>query len=360
MTRYAFALPQVQVDNEWTLGLSRFRPARALLTEVRAGMDEAPVGSARHGLNKRVLDLVEGWSSSATIEVDAKDDLAAARAARESLSVLRFLMREIVEVNVDFHKIGLEGDLVKGIREIVAIGNQGRHGAGWKRVDGPVAFRFASDALNNWSNDDRVLFLSQELSLPESQRSALGRRALTALSVLDTGFLAVEPVVKTLFCVVAVEVMLSAEPGGKGQQRKEPPLAIARRVAYLTCPAQCGRAEPACPYVKGFPTERALTDFARQLEARGEEWRCSTFLQVSCPPALGWTPRTPALFAARNEIVHEGRTSLSEQDVKWIRHHADAAINGAIRWFAAHPAASIDALDREIDAISGIGAQTSP
>jgi hypothetical protein len=238
------------------------------------------------------------------------------------------------------------------VREVIAIDQSGRVGFGGRRVDGPVPFTFTRALLDKWDADPRLQFLASQLSSPRT-RSHLGSRALTAIAMLDIGFLAAKPTVKVLSFAVAVEAMLSREPQASTKdQPTESPLRIGRRVAFLTCQRRCGRSAPSCPYIKGFPREKAFKEFVRQYTQKGEEWRCSAFLQIACPPDLSGAIGTPSLslFSARHQVAHDGTTIATERDIKWFNHFADEAIFAALEWFASHPAASITDLDDEIDA----------
>jgi hypothetical protein len=252
---------------------------------------------------------------------------------------------------VGLHKIGLVGDATLTVREVIEIDQSGRLGFGGRRVDGPVPFTFARAVLDKWDADPRLQFLATQLSSPKI-RSHLGSRALTAIAMLDIGFMATKPTVKVLSFAVAIEAMLSCEPQASTKyQRTESPLRIARRVAYLTCQRRCGRSASSCPYIEGFPTEKALKEFVRQYTQKGEEWRCSAFLRIASPLELRGAVVTPSLslFTARHEVAHDGTTTATERDIKWFNHFVDEAILAALEWFASHPAGSITDLDDEID-----------
>jgi hypothetical protein len=103
-------------------------------------------------------------------------------------------------------------------------------------------------------------------------------------------------------------------------------------------------------YIKGFPSEKALGELARQSIRKGEEWRCMWFLKYACPDALVGMISSPSLFRARHEVAHEGATTASDRDIRMIRSFADEAILAALDWFALHPSGSITDLDAEIDA----------
>ena len=350
MSRFVFRLPQVTFEREWVLGPATFRPAGALLTEVNA-LPDFTAKVKNYGLMlDRVRGMAQDWSGDATVEVEADDDAGAVELASQAVAILRLFMRPEVEVNVGLHKIGLVGDATLAVREMIAIDQSGRVGFGGRRVDGPVPFTFTQAVLDKWDTDPGVQFLATQLSSPKTG-SHLGSRALTAVAMLDIGFMATKPTVKVLSYAVAIEALLSREPQASTKdQRTESPLRIARRVAYLTCQRRCGRSAPSCAYIEGFPTEKALNEFARQSIQKGEEWRCSAFLRIACPPELSGAVVTPSLslFSARHQVAHDGTTTATERDIKWFNHFADEATFAALEWFAAHPAASIADLDDEI------------
>jgi hypothetical protein len=352
MSRFMFRLPHVTFEREWVLGPATFRPAGALATEVN-GLPDFTAQVKYYGLMlDRVRGMAQDWAANATVEVEADDDAGAVELASQAVAILRLFMRPEVPVNVGLHKIGLEGDVTLAVRELITIDQSGRVGFGGRRVDGPVPFTFTWAMLDKWDADPGVQFLATQLS-PATTRSHLGSRALTAIAMLDIGFMATKPTVKVLSFAVAIEAMLSREPQASTKdQRTERPLAIARRVAYLTCPRRCGRSASSCRYIKGFPTERDFREFVRQYTQKGEDWRCSAFLRIACPAEFDGAIDTPslALFSARHQVAHDGTTTATERDIKWFNHFADEALFAALEWFAAHPAASITDLDDEIDA----------
>jgi hypothetical protein len=352
MSRFAFRLPQVTFEREWVLGPATFRPAGALHTEVN-GLPDFTAQVKNYGLMlDRVRGMARDWSADTTVEVEADEDASAVDLASQAIAILRLFMRPEVSVNVGLHKIGLEGDVSLAVREVIAIDRSRRVGFGGRLVDGPVPFTFTRAVLDKWDADPRLQFLAAQLSSPTT-RSHLGSRALTAIAMLDIGFMATKPTVKVLSFAVAIEAMLSREPQASTKgQRTESPLSLARRVAYLTCPRQCGRAAPPCPYINGFPTERAFREFVHQYTQKGEDWRCSAFLRIACPVDFDGavSPPSMSLFSARHQVAHDGMTTATERDIKWFNHFADQAMFAALEWCAAHPAASITGLDDEIDA----------
>jgi hypothetical protein len=351
MPRFIFHLPHVTFEREWALGPVTFRPAGALLAEVQSLPDyTAQVKNYGVALD-HVRELATAWAADATVEVDTDDGDGAVELARQAVAILRLFMRPEVSVNVGLHKIGLVGDVALAIREMIVIYESRRVGFGARRVDGPVSFTFTRVMFDKWDADPRIKYLSTVLASSPKARSRLGSRALTAISMLDVGFLAMEPTVKVLSSAVAVEAMLSREREASTKaQRTESPLRIARRMAYLKCPAQCGLSSPPCPYITGFRSENALVEHARQSSGKGEEWRCTWFLKYACPDALVEATSSRALFSTRHEVAHEGATTASGRDIRMIRYFADEAIFAALDWFAQHPGGSITDLDAEIDA----------
>jgi hypothetical protein len=351
MPRFIFRLPHAAFEREWVFGPVTFQPAGALLAEVQSLPDyTAQVKNYGVALD-HVRGLAMDWAADATVEVDTDDGDGAVELARQAVAILRLFMRPEVSVNVGLHKIGLVGDVALAIREMIVIHESRRVGFGARRVDGPVSFTFTRAMLDKWDAEPRIKYLSTVLASSPKARSRLGSRTLTAISMLDVGFLATEATVKVLSSAVAVEAMLSREPGtSTSAQRTESPMRIARRLAYLKCPAQCGRSSPPCPYINGFPSEKALVELARQSSRKGEEWRCTWYLKYACPDALAGATSSPSLFSARHEVAHEGATTASERDIRMIRYFADEAIFAALNWFAQHPGGSITDLDAEIDA----------
>jgi hypothetical protein len=349
MSRYILPLPHVKFEHEWALGPVTFRPAGALLAEAENLPDfTAQVKNYRLALDQ-VQEMAKAWAPHATVEVESGDNADAETLIRQAVAVLRLFMRPEVSVNVWLHKIGLVGDVSLAIREYVSIDHSGRVGFGSRRVDGPVSFTFTHAMLDKWDADPRLQFLSAQLAR-SSNRSRLGSRALTAIMMLDGGFLAIEPTVKILSYAVAVEAMLSREPEiVTKDQPTESTLRMARRMAYLKCPRECGRSASSCPYIEGLG-KKALVEVLSQAAQKGQEWGCTWFLRYSCPDELAEAVGNPSLFSARHEVAHEGVTTASDSDMKWFAYFADQAIFAALGWFAQHPTASITDLDDEIDA----------
>jgi hypothetical protein len=346
--RWTFELPGVVFEREWSLGHTTFHPPGATATEVEQRAGQANIHTSWAVAHEAASEVAERWKESSTIAVDAAELDEARTSASEAMAVLRFLMREVVTVNVDIHRIGLVGEVDRAIRDYVTMSDNMRVAPGWIRIDSPVPFRFDVATLARWDVDQRVCWLSEQLALADEHRTELGRRSITSLRVLDEAFLTTDPVTSVVLYAVAVEVLLSnaADPESD-ENRPTSALRIAGRVAYLTCGARCARDRPACPYVLGVMTQKQLRSTAVQWASKGE-WRCSAFLQIARPPGMDAYFSRPALFTARNEAVHEGHTSLDEDGIRWLRSTADEAVGSVLAWASSTAGRSIADLDREI------------
>ncbi len=295
---------------------------------------------------ERADSLLQSWDGDAVLEVEGQDVKAADALAQEAAAIIRLFMRPSVPVNVDLHKIGLVGDVNQAVRDYVVLEEaSGVAAVGWRRVDGVVPFRFSDELLDGWDADGRLRYLGSELERAADRRGPLFDKALTAILLLDTAFRSLEPTVRVLAAVVAIEALLSANDL---DDYKPQALQVARRVAYLNCQAKCGRDRPCCPYLQSVKSEKTLMA-ALQPYLKGEGWACSSFLEVTEPRDLrGALPRG-ALFTIRNEVAHTGRTTLTEKEIRAVRYLVDRIVLSALNWFASRPFGSIADLDAEIE-----------
>jgi hypothetical protein len=282
VTRYVFELPHVTFDREWRLGAVLFRPAGVVANEVVADDAQTKLHQSWAWAYKEAADTAVRWRDSATVEVEADSWQTAEAVIAEAIAVLRFLLREIVTVNVDIHRIGLVGEVGLAVRDHLVVFDTGRFGIGARVVDAPVDSRFTQEQLHKWETDDRVKWLSAALAVAAADRSLSQQRALTAVRVLDQAFLTQEPTVRIILYAVALEVLFSNSDDTSGSG-KTPPLEIAKRVAFLTCRQGCATTNPACPYVLGFKSQRDLWTTAEHWAGKGYEWRCSAFLDIARP-----------------------------------------------------------------------------
>jgi hypothetical protein len=346
MKTHIFGVLGLDLESEWQLGAVTFKPAGSLAVDVSRMRVEGSIGSAREVLNEKVDEIVKAWSGHATAHVESESTEAAVARVQETLAVLRFLIRGFVDVNRDLHKVGLTEEVALTIREVVVLHAAGGTGAGWHRVGGPVEVTVTRNRLNEWASDPRVRFLGRVLAVEPGDRTTLGGRSITALQVLDSGFLSGAPTVKALFYAIAVEAVFAIED--EELRRTQGSFAIARRFAYLACANQCCRAAAPCPYISSIPKPKQLVQHAIAASSY-DEWVCEAFLLIASPSELLSALRATPMFTTRNEIAHEGVTTLDAKQIGSLRGIADTAVNAAIIWFAEHPDSTIAGLDAEIE-----------
>ena len=348
--RWMFVLPRVRFDRDWSLGSAVFRAPAAAAAAVSACADQRSVHRSWAIAHERACAAIGDWTNSSTIEVRANDEADAIRLVAESLATLRLFMREVVQVNVDSHRIGLTGEVDHAIRDfLVFYDDLGRVAPGWKRIDGPVDFTFTARQLDDWDADQRVQWLSTQLGLKPELRSLAGRRMVSAIEVLDRAFLTTDPLVRVILSAVAIEcVYANSSDPLTPVQKTTGSLRVAARVAFLSCGAGCGVERPACPYVLGFKGYDHLWEVVEEWAARGKQWCCSAFLDIARPAEMDEAFQRLSVFGARNEAVHQGRTSMGPDDAKWMRWQADAAVKAFLAWVTERGDGTIDDLDAEI------------
>ena len=344
--RWMFELPRVSFDRRWQLGPALFRPPGEAAEEVGKRQAQVFIHESWAFGHEISAQVASEWAESSTVEVTAEDQEEAQARLSEALAVLRFLMRSIPGVHVDHHRIGAVGEVETVIRRYLVLFDEERVAAGWTRIDSQAPFRFADEILVRWENDPQVRWLSEELGQVPAERSLSGSRAITSLQALDRAFLSLDPVIRVVLYAVAIETLLCDAPGEASN--RPTPLRIAARVAFLVCENRCAVEKPACPYVLGFTGQRHLWATAEQWAAAGGEWRCSTFLDIARPDDMDAYFELPSLFGARNEAVHEGRTSLDESALRWMSVRAYKAVSGFLRWVVERPGATISDLDAEL------------
>jgi len=261
------------------------------------------------------------------------------------MAVLRLLLRRLITINVEAHRIGLVGETDNLIREYLLFRGD-RVAPGWYRVDSAIPFRFQKADVAVWSSDNSVHWIGEQLALDRELRTANATRIITTIGVLDRAFLAHDPLIKVIMCALAVEVGLSGDSLSGPDSGST--LQIAARAAYLTCPNGCASTRPACPYVVGFAGSKDLLATAERWSDAGVEWRCSPFLDVARPVVLDEAFSRLSLFGARNEAAHEGRTSLSEKERSALLFLADHIVHALLCWTASHNGGGISELDEAV------------
>ncbi|MEV4415059.1 hypothetical protein [Catellatospora sp. NPDC049609] len=342
---YHFHLPAVQADRSLSIGPATLLPAGQLQLDVERQIDAWPArNDGQQALHDEILALAKSWAADATLEVTASDHGEANRLADEAMAILRLFVRS--KSFTEMPKIARTGEIINSSRQTINIEPGEAIGARWQRIDGHLPFRFSEQLILDLQKDQRLDLLGRQMLLPLEQRSHLGQRAITALTVLDLSYRSLEPTVQVLGAAIAVETMFSSNSGGSHSAQALP---IARRVAYLSCRAECGRTNPACPYIQ----VKKANDLQAQLLAaagRGDAWLCTAFVDVAAPREIANALADLPLFAARNEIAHMGRTTLDTKRLRSLRWLADEIVMMGLSWLADRPdEATIADLDAEID-----------
>jgi hypothetical protein len=344
--KYYYRLPDVEFDKSWTIGAVRFLPAAAAREVLAPALKAAP-GSESIRRQQEVVDgLLAEWGNDAVVEVaDTEGADAADRVAEDALAVLRFFMRSHIQANVEIHKIGLTGEVRGGIREYVSLWDDEQliAATGWRRIGGTVPFRFTAEVLEKWEADPAIQLLGGQLGREPSDRSTAGRRSFTAITMLDMGFRSLESELRVLCGAMAVEVLFSRDGIAEAQTS-----AIARRIAYLTCPGGCGRSAPLCLYTAAAKGQKQLMSELLAHAQQGKSWQCSTYLDIVAPPGALHALLFPPLFEARNAIAHRGEAidAKSLTHLVWVMNKAIAA---GLAWYGRNPESDMSGLDAEID-----------
>lgn len=324
--RFVFPVRRLQVEDEWVVGPATIRPAGALIRLLEQTPRPSGVGAQLYDF---ALQEAAAHAEHATIEVLGTDQEPAAARAMEVMRLLRLFQRTRYEMVWLRHQaFGIPGELTEVQRAAVVLGDHPT--VHWHKIGNLAGWEFNAADVADFAQDERFTYLADAVAVRTSQRLALARRALLALEIIDASWLTVDPRVDVLFLAMAVEVLL----GG----RRSDTLEVARRAAYLTCPARCGRDQPACRYIYGFSTAEAVIDFIRERRADGEHGLCSAFLNIA------WE-----LAEDRNRIVHQGAAVRDWHTVAGHHSNVDRLFLAALEWFARNPRAQIAALNRELN-----------
>lgn len=341
-TRF-YRLPGLRFDSAWHLGRVAFLPASEAMVQLRPFLESSPAHASGKAAQEGARERFRAWSEEAVIRAEA-DDVRPPQAVMDALAVLRFAARSIIRVNVESHMFGLPGDFASGFREFVDVLEDAVPpiaAPGWSRAGGPVPFTFTRERLQTLDRDPGVRLLRDEVG---GQLSGVGAKALMALRIWDAGFRSLDPNLRILTAVQAVEILLS-DTTGETQSLK-----IARRVAYLTCLGRCGRNEPHCLYTERFHSAKTLVNEISRLAARGDEWECSAFLRFAAPKELLSSLAYVPMYEVRNRFIHEGQADLAEQARSILLSRAEQSIRAALQWLADHPGLDISGLDSEMAA----------
>ena len=354
--RYFYRLPGLTFERPWSLGAARFLPSSDLLSTLDTALTRQTAHASAAAAQQVVADLLLGeWANDAVLEVTCEGDAGVAeRIAEEATSVLRFFLRRTVSLNADAHSVGMVGEVRGGHRQYLVLWEDDNGpgplvAPGFRNVGGTVPFHFTANVLNGWDDEPAVQLLGRSLSLSAADRPPSERKALDALSLLDAGRRSLEPTTRLLCGSVAVEALFTAPkapPNDKLSQTAD----IARRFAYLTCFAGCGRSEGHCYYTETSKSYKEIFRDMKGLAEQGQEWRCSAYLDIAAPPEALAALDRPPLFVARNLVAHRGSTAaLSEAHLTRLAWVIDQAIYAGLDWYGRHPGKDANDLDAQIN-----------
>jgi len=328
---FVFPVLSLKIGASWALGPGTLDPPMALLRELRRHPARRSARPVRVKLHELALAQAEEWKDMTTISVVATNQTQAAERAIAILRILRLYQRiRHPYVSLSVQAFGLPGELFAVQRKVVVLARSPT--VHWSRLGNLGDWSFTDADQAQLPQDQRISYLLSALNTLPSQRLALDRRLLLGLELLDIAWLSHDPRIKTLHLAMALEVLLGTSSEG-GET-----LAISRRVAFLTCPAHCGRQEvQACRYFYRFSNREEVVDFIRQRNQAGLPAICSAFLEVAFD-----------FFTDRNRVAHQGASGISAGAVSQHHSNVEGAFLALVEWACRHPGARFRALDTEI------------
>lgn len=327
---YVLPVGDLKLAAKWVVGPATLEPPGALLREVK----RAPAGRSRvkarrwlHGIAVREAEQIR---HQVTIALPASDQDDAAAKASEIMRVLRLYQRvRYPHVELRHQAFGLPGEVYEVSRTAIVLGHD--PSVAWRRLGNLAGWEFSPNDCAQLDLDPRFSYLLQASAVLPAERNRLQQRAFLALELIDAAWVSEDPRVQVLFLAIGAEALLGLS--GKAGET----LRLARRAAYLTCPARCGRdSVPVCRYLEPFRNRPAIHEYIRSRQEVTEHGLCSAFLDIS-----------HGLFPARDSVAHKGATPESDES---DRHHGvvEGLYMAALAWFAIHPEDDIDDLEQEI------------
>ncbi len=347
MNKTYFQMPRITLARPLAFGAARFVDASTLAAEVAPALGRVPTTEPMTFAHDEVRATLAEWGRDAALEISGPDPARTDQIADEAMALLRFTTRPHIPVNVDAHRFGLVGEHAAGRRDRIVLFDQHPPLAapGWKAIGGWPEFAFDEGLLSKIESDRIAAWLGPIIGTQPATRSDSERRALRAVTLLDRGFRSQDDDQRILLSSIAVEVLFSRSDRPTNESQV---MAIARRIAYLSCGGGCGRFEPHCIYTETSKSQKALLADLKRLARRGKPWRCSAFLHIATPSDAADALRFPSLFAARNEVAHEGGVDWDASTVKHLVRVAERSVTSGSKWLAAHAGLSMADLDSEI------------
>ena len=330
---FVFPVVSLIVSQPWAIGAATLVPPMALFREVKRHPARRSRRAVRVKLHEWALKEAEDWQQMTTISVMATDQRKAAAQAITTLRILRLYQRvRYPFVNLHYQAFGLPGELFTVQRRAVRLGTSPT--VHWSRLGNLGTWTFSDADQDQLPHDQRIAHLLRAIGVPASRRLALDRRLLLGLELLDIAWLSHDSRIQTLHLAMALEVIL-----GSGSEGGET-LHIARRAAYLTCPAHCGRqGVSACRYLYPFTDRVQVNTFIEDRLAASLPALCSAFLDVAMD-----------LFGDRNRVAHSGAFGISESAISQHHSTVETILLALLEWTSTHPGLKFRSLQSEISA----------
>jgi hypothetical protein len=338
--RLLLPVPGLSLDRAWDVGQVRFHPAGAAAGLIKAAQ-HAGLADAPDWMRARISSTAEELDQLAVADVTVvgtvEDAIAVTAGAVAVLRAVQHMESRMMDVSRQ--TFGLPGQAMSALISYFSLA--GGALPGWQRTGALAGWEFSGDSYARWVSDPAYRFLDQALRQPEADRSVFQQRALVAIGLLSNSWLSLEPDIRFLNAMMALEVLL----GGDVNIKK---YLIARRASYFICGwpgegyadgarAACGLMSLPISHGAASPQLAQLISAMKAGEVR------------SCPQFLGIL----SMYEDRNKIVHEGRLGLtSEQERHMTRFIAARLLHPVLSWFAQHPAADLSELDRQIADLS--------
>ena len=325
---FVFPVENLKLSTAWQVGPVRLDPPGDLLRMLKRSPARRSRLPGRRWLVDHTIAEAERIKTSATVTVLSDEQEEAANAAIQVMRLLRLFQRgRYPMIELLGQTFGLPGELYEVYRTAVVMGRS--PSVHRRRLGNLGEWEFTTEDRDAFHVDPRFQYLLGAITTTPDQRGEAQQRGLLSLELIDVAWISPDPRIQTLNLAIAMEVLLSAHDT----------LGIARRAAYLTYPATCGRGgTPACRYLYPFKGRAQITAFIKSSRAKGSHSLCSAFLDIS-----------ETLFGVRNMVVHEGlmpppgaRETVRYWDVERV-------YLAAVEWFAAHPTAALSDLDSEIN-----------
>lgn len=337
--RHHVSVYALSVPKEWRVGRATFWPAGQLRRrlegivrrQARSNVDPDHLRWELERLDKELASF--RWASASAVGMDMTE---AREAVRDAVGLLRLYQRSLTNMNLDHQTFGLEPEVAHAVLHHFTI-TKGRIGLRGTSSAGipAIGWTFTEDQIARFRAATEYAYLDEALRADD--KNDLQKRATTALRFLSLATAMLPDPVRVVLVATAFEELLADLK--KGDRRT----VMARRAAYLTCGQEFkdgyqpgGR--PACLFLASKKT-KSVNDKRAAVVARGGD-----------VPFCSWYSDVLTLFDTRDLILHERRETLLKSAAVNFEAQADEAIRYFASWAARTGAATIQALDDEIDA----------